>query len=135
MPLLPAPQASEATWVPWPTPSVVAGRAVVVEARAAEHAIGQLGMARLGAGVDDRDRRPGAGETSHASGNPLRAAHHSTVVPGAVPTAVSGVVERRVVGREAQTGAVLDLDARHAPVGAQAQRPARAGRRRGAAAG
>ena len=61
-PLLPAPQASEATWVPCPT--VSGGRAAVgVEARGAQHAVGQLGVGRLGAGVDHGDGRARAGPT------------------------------------------------------------------------
>ena len=60
-------------------------------------------------------------ETSQASGKPLRAAHHSTVVPGARPGGGLGRAQRRVVGLEAQAGAVLELDARHARVGAQAR--------------
>ena len=59
-------------------------------------------------------------ETSHAGGKLLRAAHHSTGVPGAVPVAVSGVLSAGSLGVEARAAAVLDLDARHARVGAQA---------------
>ena len=60
-------------------------------------------------------------DTSHASGKLLRAAHHSTGVPGAVPGAVSGVLSAGSLGVEARAAAVLDLDARHARVGAQAR--------------
>ena len=77
-------------------------------------------MAGLGARVDDCDGRALAGGHVPREREVARAAHHSTVVSGAVPVAVSGVLSAGSLGVEARAAAVLDLDARDARVGAQA---------------
>ena len=71
---------------------------------------------------------------SQARGKPLRAAHHSTGVPGAVSVAVSGVDSAGSLGWKRSWRAALGLHARDARVGAQPRRRARAATRRAAGA-
>ena len=120
MPLLPAPQASEATCVPCPTLSVVAALPSPSKLAAPSTRSASSGWLVSAPVSMTATVAPWPVDTSHATGKPLRAAHHSTVVPGCGPDGGLGRAQRRVVGREAQAGAVLDLDARHARVGAQA---------------
>ena len=118
--MLPAAQASEATWVPWPTVSVVAARAVGVEARRRPRTRSASSGWLVSAPVSmTATVAPAPGVTSHAGGKSLRAAHHSTGVPGAVPRAVSGVVSAGSLGSKRGRPRCSTLDARHARVGAQ----------------
>src|SRR4051812_49516840 len=77
---------------------------------------------------------PAPVETSHAAGELLRAAHHSTGVLGAGPTAVSGVTSAGAFG--SRRGRARCSSSTRAPRGAPRRGPGRAGepappRRRG----
>ena len=120
MPLLPAPQASEATWVPCPAESVVAALPSASKLTAPSTRSASSGWLVSAPVSMTATVAPAPVETSQAAGKLLRAAHHSTGVLGAVADRRLGGDQRRVVGLEARTGAMLDLDARHARVGAQA---------------
>src|SRR5512133_4033108 len=89
-PLLPAPQGSEATWVPCPTESVVA--AVESESKLAAPSTRSASSGWLVSAPVSMTATvaPAPVDTSHAAGKLLRAAHHSTGVLGAVAAAVSG---------------------------------------------
>ena len=103
-----------------------AGGRVVVEVDGPAMRPASSGWVVVDAGVDDRDARARAADTSQAAGKLLRAAHHCDRRAGrACRAPVSGVDERRVVGHVAR-----------AARGARARRDATRGsaRRRAASA-
>src|SRR3954452_24073673 len=87
-PLFPAPQASEATWVPCPAESFVAALPSASKLAAPMMRSASSGWLVSAPVAVTGTVAPAPVETSHAAGKLLRAAHHSTGVLGAVPTAV-----------------------------------------------
>ncbi len=97
-PLFPAAHASDATCVPWPIVSSPAGeRAASNEARPATRPTSS-GWPISAPVSMTATVAPTPWLMSQACGKPLRAAHHSTVVPGAVSRAVSGVTSAGSLG-------------------------------------
>src|SRR4029078_11000356 len=97
-PLLPAAHASDATCVPCPIVSSPAGeRAASNEARPATRPTSS-GWPISAPGSMTATGAPAPWLMCQACGNPLRAAHHSTVVPGTVSFAVSGVTSAGSLG-------------------------------------